>query len=130
MEMDMKIVRYARSIVLATVLFATAIAAEPGTTAQEKYTPTPENLKARTWFQDAKFGLFIHWGGYSVLSDGEWIMETRPINGKDYAKEPVFFNPLKFDPAAWGALAKATGMKYSTLTPNHHARSAMSATRS
>src|SRR5260370_647764 len=129
MEMDMKIVRYARSIVLATVLFATAIAAEQGTTAQEKYTHTPENLKARTWFQDAKFGLFIHWGVYSVLSDGEWIMETRPINGKDYAKEPVFFNPIKFDPAAWVALAKATGMKYITITSKHHDGFAMFDTR-
>ncbi len=116
----MKIVTCARSIVIATVLFATAIAAEPGTTAQEKYTPTPENLKARTWFQDAKFGMFIHWGVYSVLSDGEWIMETRPINGKDYAKEPAFFNPIKFDPAAWVALAKAAGMKYITITSKHH----------
>src|SRR5260370_34902100 len=102
MEIEMKIVTRARSIVIATVLFATAIAAEPGTTAQEKYTPAPENLKARTGFQDAKFGLFIHWGVYSVRSDGEWTMETRPITGKDYSKEPVFFNPSKFDPAAWG----------------------------
>src|SRR5256884_4932844 len=37
-------------------------------------------------FQDAKFGLFIHWGVYSVLGDGEWVMETRPINRTDYAK--------------------------------------------
>src|SRR5260370_18397864 len=120
MEKDMKIVRSARYIVLGTVLFATAIAAEPGTRAQEKYTPAPENLKARTWFQAAKFGLFIHWGVYSVLSDGEWIMETRPINGKDYAKEPAFFNPIKFDPAAWVTLAKAAGMKYITITSKHH----------
>src|SRR2546429_2736672 len=62
-------------------------------------------------FQDAKFGLFIHWGVYSVLGDGEWVMETRPINRTDYAKLPNFFNPTKFDPAAWVALAKAAGMK-------------------
>src|SRR5260370_21560587 len=79
--------------------------------AQENYTPTPENLKSRTWFQDAKFGMFIHWGVYSVLGDGEWIMETRPINRTDYAKLPACFNPIKFDPAAWVALAKAAGMK-------------------
>lgn len=89
-------------------------------TAQEKYTPTAENLKARAWFQDAKFGLFIHWGVYSVLGDGEWVMETRPITGADYEKLPSFFNPTKFNPAAWVALAKAAGMKYITITSKHH----------
>src|SRR5216684_3023725 len=120
MEMDMKIATRARSIVIAAALFATAFAAGPGATAQEKYTPTPANLEARTWFQDAKFGMFIHWGVYSVLGDGEWIMETRPINRTDYAKVPAFFNPIKFDPAAWVALAKAAGMKYITITSKHH----------
>ena len=90
------------------------------TAAQDTYSPSPENLKAREWFQDAKFGMFIHWGVYSVLGDGEWVMETRPINGADYAKLPHFFNPTKFDPAAWVALAKAAGMKYITITSKHH----------
>ena len=107
MEMDMKIATHARSIVIATALLATALVAGAVATAQEKYTPTPANLEARTWFQDAKFGMFIHWGVYSVLGDGEWIMETRPINRTDYAKVPAFFNPIKFDPAAWVAVAKA-----------------------
>ena len=40
------------------------------TTAQ--YKPSKENLEARKWFEDAKFGLFIHWGVYSILGDGEW----------------------------------------------------------
>lgn len=120
MEMDMKIATRARSIVIATALFATALAAGPAATAQEKYTPTPANLETRTWFQDARFGMFIHWGVYSVLGDGEWIMETRPIHRTDYAKVPAFFNPIKFDPAAWVALAKAAGMKYITITSKHH----------
>jgi len=92
----------------------------PTVKAQGSYTPTTENLKARTWFQDAKFGMFIHWGVYSVLGDGEWVMETRPINRTDYAKVPNFFNPTKFDPAAWVALAKSAGMKYITVTSKHH----------
>jgi len=88
--------------------------------AQESYTPSPENVKARAWFQDAKFGLFIHWGVYSVLGDGEWVMETRPIKAADYEKLPSFFNPTKFDPATWVGLAKAAGMKYITVTSKHH----------
>ena len=103
------------TVVLCAVFFGATVAS-----AQETYTPTPENLKARVWFQDARFGLFIHWGVYSVLGDGEWIMETRPINRTDYAKLPAFFDPTKFDPAAWVALAKAAGMKYITITSKHH----------
>ena len=119
----MKIHFCLRNTALATAILFTAIAGVQTThaqTAQESYTPTPENLKTRAWFQDAKFGMFIHWGVYSVLGDGEWIMETRPINRTDYAKLPAFFNPIKFDPAAWVALAKAAGMKYITITSKHH----------
>ncbi len=88
--------------------------------AQEDYQPSPENLAARRWFQDAKFGLFIHWGAYSVLGSGEWVMENRRIPASDYEKLPAEFNPLRFDPAAWVALAKAAGMKYITITSKHH----------
>ena len=108
-----------RPVCCATVLCA-MLAGSSSASPQETYTPTKENLKARGWFQDAKFGLFIHWGVYSVLGDGEWVMETRPINRTDYAKLPNFFNPLKFDPAAWVTLAKTAGMKYITITSKHH----------
>ena len=47
--------------------------------AQDAYTPSAENLKAREWFQDARFGLFIHWGVYSVLGDGEWVMQNQRL---------------------------------------------------
>jgi len=97
--------------------------------AQVGYKPSPENLKARQWFQDAKFGLFIHFGVYSVLGNGEWVMQQRPISLHDYEKLPAFFNPTKFDPAAWVALAKAAGMKYITITAKHHDGFAMFHTR-
>jgi alpha-L-fucosidase len=88
--------------------------------AQAGYTPTAENLKAREWFQDAKFGLFIHWGVYSVLGDGEWVMNNRGIDKKSYEKLPAFFNPIKYDPKEWVEMAKAAGMKYITITSKHH----------
>jgi alpha-L-fucosidase len=84
------------------------------------YKPAPENLKAREWFQDAKFGMFIHWGVYSVLEDGEWAMNNKKIPSAEYEKLPARFNPVKYDPAAWVALAKAAGMKYITITSKHH----------
>jgi alpha-L-fucosidase len=80
----------------------------------------PENLKAREEFQDMKFGMFIHWGVYSVLGDGEWVMNNRRIPAKDYEKLPAFFNPIAYNPAEWVAMAKNAGIKYITITSKHH----------
>jgi len=88
--------------------------------AQTGYQPAPANLEARRWFQDAKFGLFIHWGVYSVLGDGEWVMNQRKIPIRDYEKLPPEFNPVDFNAAEWVAMAKAAGMKYITITSKHH----------
>ncbi|MGZ4815796.1 MAG: alpha-L-fucosidase [Terriglobales bacterium] len=87
---------------------------------QTSYQPTPANLAAREWFQNAKFGMFIHWGVYSVLGSGEWVMEQRPLTFAQYEKLPAQFNPQKFNAAAWVALAKSAGMKYITITSRHH----------
>jgi alpha-L-fucosidase len=86
----------------------------------QSYQPTAENLEARRWFQDAKFGLFVHWGVYSVLSDGEWVMNNRRIPARDYEKLPALFNPTEFDAAQWVSLVKSAGMKYITITSKHH----------
>src|SRR6266487_2532226 len=59
-----------------------------------QYRPAPDNLKAREWFQDAKFGLFVHWGVYSVLEDGEWVMNNKKIAVEEYEKLPPRFNPI------------------------------------
>lgn len=88
--------------------------------AQVGYTPTPENLKAREWFQGARFGMFIHWGVYSVLGDGEWVMNNQKIDKETYQKLPAFFNPIAYDPIEWVSIAKAAGMKYITITSKHH----------
>jgi alpha-L-fucosidase len=88
--------------------------------AQNAYTPSEENLENREWFRDAKFGMFIHWGIYSVLGDGEWVMENKRIDKKTYKHLAEFFNPVDFDPEEWVSLAKAAGMKYITFTARHH----------
>src|SRR5438477_4463858 len=90
------------------------------TCSAQTYKPSESNLKARQWFQDAKFGLFIHWGVYSVLGDGEWVMNNRKIPIRDYEKLPPEFNPVDFNAAEWVAIAKAAGMKYITITSKHH----------
>jgi len=87
----------------------------------EDYKPTPENLKTREWFQEARFGLFIHWGVYALRGDGEWVMQQQRITIPEYERDfPPAFNPVKYDPAAWVAMAKAAGMKYVTITSKHH----------
>ncbi|HXS56380.1 MAG TPA: alpha-L-fucosidase [Hanamia sp.] len=86
----------------------------------QTYTPAPENIAARSVFQDAKFGLFIHWGIFSVLGDGEWVMNNENIPVKDYKKLVDFFNPLEFDAHQWVRMAKNAGMKYITLITRHH----------
>jgi alpha-L-fucosidase len=86
----------------------------------QTYTPTKANVAARTTFQDNKFGMFIHWGDFSVLGDGEWVMETKGINKVDYKKVIKLFNPVDFDAAKWVSTAKNAGMKYIVLITRHH----------
>ena len=100
---------------LLALLLSAAVCAQ-----ENNYKPSPENLKARQEFQDEKFGLFIHWGVYSVLGDGEWVFHNRKLKLDEYNRLPNFFDPEKFDAKAWVALAKAAGMKYITITSRHH----------
>jgi alpha-L-fucosidase len=95
----------------------------------QNYQPSESNLKARRWFQDAKFGMFIHWGVYSVPGRGEWVMENEKIPIVDYEKFAPQFNPTKFSAADIVALAKSAGMKYITITSKHHDGFAMFATK-
>ncbi len=86
----------------------------------QTYNPTPENLADRKEFQDMKFGMFIHWGVFSCLGDGEWVMNNRGITVKEYSGLRDFFNPVEFDAKKWVASAKDAGMKYITLITRHH----------
>ncbi|TDX01732.1 alpha-L-fucosidase [Dinghuibacter silviterrae] len=88
--------------------------------AHAQYTPAPENLAARRWFDSARFGMFIHWGAFSVLGDGEWVMNNRNIKVQDYQRLQQIFNPTAFDAHAWVSIAKAAGMQYITLITRHH----------
>ncbi len=81
------------------------------------------------WFRDAKFGMFVHWGVYSVLGNGEWVMNDRKMTVAEYEKLAPQFNPTEFDPAEWVAIAKTAGVKYITITSKHHDGFAMFATK-
>ncbi|HTJ12015.1 MAG TPA: alpha-L-fucosidase [Dinghuibacter sp.] len=91
-----------------------------GATAHAQYTPSQANLDARRWFDSARFGMFIHWGAFSVLGDGEWVMNNRNIKVADYQRLQKIFDPVYFDAHEWVSLAKAAGMQYITLITRHH----------
>lgn len=90
---------------------------------------TPAEHDARmAWFREARFGLFIHWGVYSVPAGewngktnyGEWFLEETKMPVSQYEKFAQQFNPVKFDAKAWVAMAKNAGMKYIVITSKHH----------
>jgi len=76
-----------------------------------------ERLK---WFHQARFGIFIHWGLYSIPARGEWVMHVERIPNDEYSKFARQFNPKKFDADTWAQLAKEAGAKYMVLTTRHH----------
>jgi alpha-L-fucosidase len=93
------------------------IAAEPA---------APETEAQRTaWYREAKFGMFIHWGPYSVASvEASWpIMEPEAhwnITEAQYVTLFKRFNPTQYDPKAWVALAQQAGQRYMVFTTKHH----------
>ncbi|MBY0489298.1 MAG: alpha-L-fucosidase [Gemmatimonadaceae bacterium] len=110
-----------RIAAIALLLAASATAAVARAQgAPATYTPTPENLAARTWYQDAKFGMFIHWGVSSLLQDGEWVMQNKSLRVSEYETLPPLFTAPNFDARAWARTAKTAGMRYITLITKHH----------
>lgn len=87
---------------------------------QVSYVPSEENLKARQEFADSKFGIFIHWGIYSMFAQGEWYMTNANIDNREYAKAASAFYPIRFDADAWVKAIKDAGAKYICFTSRHH----------
>lgn len=83
------------------------------------YVPTPEMVAARSSFQDDKFGVFIHWGVYSMLADGECVMHEKGIPYSDYSMLPGGFYPSRFNADAWVRAIKGAGARYITITSRH-----------
>ncbi|MCM2374901.1 alpha-L-fucosidase [Aporhodopirellula aestuarii] len=83
--------------------------------------PTADPSTGRAaWLDEAKYGMFIHWGVYSTLENGEWVMNRTKIPVAEYKEMASKFNPTKFDAKEWVAVAKNSGMKYITITSKHH----------
>ena len=89
------------------------------------------NDEKMAWWREARFGMFIHWGPYSILGGmynghqqrrggAEWIMNRCKIPVAEYQAYAKQFNPVKYDPESWVLLAKEAGMKYIVITAKHH----------
>jgi alpha-L-fucosidase len=109
-----------------SLLTALTIMANPQPTTLEPGHPQSDRM---AWWREARFGMFIHWGLYSILegeypgkgsNHAEWIRTTAQIPVAEYEKLLGRFNPVKFDADAWARMAKEAGMKYLVITSKHH----------
>lgn len=72
------------------------------------------------WFQEARFGMFIHWGLYAIPARGEWVRSNEQMPESEYLPFFEEFNPVDYDPKQWAKAAKDAGMKYVVMTAKHH----------
>ncbi len=122
----------AKQVILTAALALAALG--PAAMAQTNQTDKVETKEQRdarmAWWREAKFGMFIHWGVYSVPAGfyhdkpvagiGEWIMNRGKIPRVEYQAFAKQFDPVKFDADAWVMTAKNAGMKYIVITSKHH----------
>jgi len=101
------------SFIIVSVLSINAIFAQ-------EYIPTKENVQARKEFSDMKFGIFLHWGIYSMFAQGEWYLHNANLDRLEYAKAASGFYPANFNAEEWISAIKDSGAKYITFTTRHH----------
>ena len=97
-----------------------ALVIATGAFAQAGYRPAPENLLSRSQFADCRFGIFLHWGLYAMLAQGEWAMTNHNLNYREYEKLAGGFYPSKFDADAWAEAFRQAGARYVCFTTRHH----------
>jgi len=136
-ELVMKVKPLCLSIVLATLGLLWQGCAKIETSNVYEGSPNPYENETKQerdarmkWWREARFGMFIHWGVYSVPAGtykgkridgiGEWIMHDAEIPVAEYKKYARRFNPVKYNPDLWVRLAKEAGMKYIVITSKHH----------
>lgn len=112
--------------------YLVAALALPLLTSPMIHAETPDQKETRMeWFNQARFGMFIHWGVYSAAAGewngkpvkglGEWLQSGGKIPAAEYRSELIGrFNPVKYDPEAWVLAAKNAGIKYIVITSKHH----------
>jgi alpha-L-fucosidase len=111
------------AMILAGLLALPATAVSRAAPPQVSWLPAETAAQRDTrmaWWRQAKFGMFIHWGIYSIPADGEWHMRNHKMPFAEYSKFAAQFNPVKFNADEWMGLAHDAGMKYVVITTKHH----------
>jgi len=107
-----------KSLLLLVWLIA---AGQPVFTQQKSWSETEEQRTQRMqWWEDARFGMFIHWGIYAEAARGEWVKTVEEMTEEEYRKYFEIFNPDLYDPREWAKIARDAGMKYVIITSKHH----------
>lgn len=88
--------------------------------AQETYQPSAENIQNRQDFVNERFGIFLHWGMYSLFGQNEWYLNNGEVLHSEYSKGANAFYPHDYDALEWVRAFKDAGAKYVTLTSRHH----------
>ena len=103
-------------------LFVSSVSILPAVAQDKKLFSETEAQKAEriAWWTNDRFGMFIHWGIYSMAARHEWVKHNEHMTNEQYQKYFDFFNPVDFDPTTWARQARAAGMKYAVLTTKHH----------
>src|SRR5437870_6961127 len=122
--------RFTRRTWLKSSVSLLAASALPPLTVQTQVPQTPQTsasaaqeadrARRTKWWHEARFGMFIHWGLYSVLGRHEWVMENEGIPVSEYAPLVKKFQPMPHAARAWAKLAKQAGQKYMVMTTKHH----------
>src|SRR5215471_2941054 len=107
-------------LMLAGASRATLPGALSTTDSKQNGPPPPEHERRIAWWREAKFGMFIHWGLYSILGREAWAMGDEDIPLDDYEKLGRQFQPLPNAARAWARLARESGMRYMVMTTKHH----------
>jgi alpha-L-fucosidase len=111
-------------LLASSVMNVSGVVAQGQTQAQDNGEPTTSTVADRTrrmqWWHAAKFGMFIHWGLYSVLGRHEWVMENEGIPVSEYERLADQFKPKPNAARDWARLARRAGQKYMVMTTKHH----------
>lgn len=110
--------KFPLAIFLVFFLSSTVLHAQPAQSIGRE--TAAEKIRRMQWFADARFGMFIHWGLYSLPARHEWVKNRERLTSEAYQKYFDNFNPDLFEPVKWAREAKAAGMKYAVLTSKHH----------
>ena len=109
-----------RSLRVVLVAFLALLSSLSGAPVRGGAAAAGPSATAQRWLEDAKFGLFVHWGVSSLVGKGEWVMEQDTIPIAEYEKLPPRFNPTEFDAQRWVKAVKDGGQRYLVITAKPH----------